>query len=310
MKKDQKVVIAGGAGFVGRRLTEKISELGFEVTVLDIAQPRNIPEGLKFIKLDLVQEKPSLEILENSFAIINLTGFNIDCRWNQKNKKLILDSRITSNQNIRDAVRSLENKPSIFLSASATGFYGDTGGKTVDESAPTGNDFLSYVCSEWEKSARQVEASRSVQIRTAPVIGPGGLVAKLLPLFKLGLGAGLGSGRQNFAWISIDDLTDIYIEAITNPKLSGPINACHPKIISNAEFTRSLAKTLNRPTWFKVPKSMLYLIYGREKTKTMLTIDQRIKPQKLIDLDFKFKDRSIDQALKKAVAELKTKSKD
>ena len=294
------IAITGGSGFIGTALTRKLLDEGHQVTVYDRVVPRFAHERLQFIAANLVTDPAPLSIAQHE-AIVHLAGVSIYERWTTAYKQQIMDSRTKSTASIIEACRQSKIKPSVFVCASAVGYYGDQGEKVLDESANApiaGSDFLSDVCVAWESAAQQIEnlGIRRVSVRTAIVLGPnGGMMSKLLPIFTWGLGGRLGTGNQWFSWIHIDDLIAIYYEAIMNTKLSGPVNATAPEPVTNLVFTQSLGKALRRWTFWIIPAFALRIILG-EFAKAVLA-STRAVPAKLQSQGFVFRYATIDQAV-------------
>ncbi|MDO8635204.1 MAG: TIGR01777 family oxidoreductase, partial [Dehalococcoidia bacterium] len=210
-----RVIITGGAGFIGQRLTAALIEKGHQITVLDHHPPSS---EVAFVQVDLAGQELPAELFQNIDAIIHLAGRNIFARWNQQVKKQIYDSRIVGTRGLVKSLAKLARKPEVFISASAVGFYGDRGEENLDESSTQGSDFLAKVCIDWEKEALVAGnyGIRTVQVRTSPVLGAGGLLAKIAPLYKLGLGGPLGSGNHWFPWVHLQDIVNIYVFALEN----------------------------------------------------------------------------------------------
>lgn len=280
-----KIIITGGAGFIGQSLSTALLQRGYKVVIFDLFPPR---ENVDFLKIDLTDGPLEGTILEGVDAIIHLAGRNIFGRWNNKLKNEIYQSRILGTRNLVSSLQNLSQKPRILISASAVGFYGDRGEEKLSESSAPGLDFLAHVCVDWESEARQAETLgiRTVQVRTAPVLGHGGLLAKLLPLYKLGLGGPIGSGRQWFPWIHIQDIINIYIWAMENQTVKGSINACTPQQISNKEFSETLAKVLRRPAFFKIPAPIFWLIFN--DLADALSASQKVFTKKLLENGYHF----------------------
>ncbi len=294
------ISLTGGSGFIGTALAKKLLDNGHHVTIYDRMAPRFSHERMTFVQANLVTDPAPANIAESD-AIVHLAGVSIYERWTPEYKKQIMDSRTKSTASIVDACNASARKPSVFVCASAVGYYGDQGNELLTEEAiakSSGEDFLSDVCVVWESSAQKIEALgiRRVSIRTAIVLGPGGgMMSKLLPIFKWGLGGRLGSGNQWFSWIHIDDLVNIYYEAITNASLSGPINATAPEPVTNRTFTQSLAHALHRPMLWIIPAFALRIILG-EFSKAVLA-STRAVPTKLLAVGFTFKYKTIDEAV-------------
>ncbi len=300
-----KIIITGGTGFIGSKLSRELADTGHEVFVVD----RRIPvvsggtlNGITYYQADLLKDSIP-EVFASVEAIIHLAGASIFKRWTPSYKQLIIDSRVKSANAIFEFLREREHSLKVFVSASAIGFYGDERGEEVlTESSSVGKDFLSEVCEKWESSGHQFSqiGARTVSVRTAIVLGPGGgMMSQILPLFKMFVGGKLGSGRQWFSWIHIDDLVRVYIEALENENLSGPVNASAPNPVRNSEFTKELAKALKRPAIFTVPAFALRIMLG-EFSRAVLG-SQKVLPTKLQAISFQFRKPDIGTALKDLV---------
>ena len=296
----KKIVITGGSGFIGSELIKTLLEKGYQVVNLDLSPPRQKQENVIFVQVDLTNREQVEEVLreQKADAIIHLAGKNLFGRWNKKIKESIYQSRIVSTRNIVSALRKIEQKPQVLISASAVGLYGDRGEEELDESSPPSDDFLAHVCVDWEKEAREAEALgiRTVQVRTAPVLGYGGLLNKMLPIFKFGLGGPIGSGKQWFPWIHIRDIVGTYIFALENEKIHGPVNACSPEQIKNKEFSKVLAKILHRPAFLKAPKWALKLALN--DLADFIVASQKVSPKKLIEAGYQFHFPRLEEALR------------
>ncbi|MBI4288231.1 MAG: TIGR01777 family protein [Chloroflexi bacterium] len=289
-----KVIVTGGSGFIGQRLTAALLARGHQVTVFDHHPPI---QGAAFVRVDLMgQELPS-ELFSDVDAVIHLAGKNIFGHWNEEVKKQIYDSRILSTRGLVSSLANLGRRPEAFISASAVGIYGDRGEEDVDESTTPGGDFLAKVCFDWEKEARAAEdyGVRTVQVRTAPVTGPGGLLAKVTPLYKMGLGGPLGSGRQWFPWVHIQDIVNIYVFVLENRDIRGPVNASSPNLVRNREFSRVLARVLRRPHVFRVPRWAVRLAFG--ELADVVLASQKVHPSVLTQLGYKFAFPDVRKAL-------------
>lgn len=293
------ISITGGSGFIGSALTKKLLEEGHSVTIYDKIPPLFNHELVTFIKSDFAQFGVPDSIAQSD-AIVHLAGVSIYNRWTPAYKQLIISSRIDSMRSIVRACEQVDKKPQVLVCASAIGIYGDQGDAVVDESGASGNDFLSSVCNQWEQAAAEIEALgiRRVSVRTAIVLGPnGGMMQKIIPLFRYGLGGRLGNGNQWFSWIHIDDLVAIYYEAITNKNITGPVNACAPEPVSNRVFTKTVAKTFHRFAPWIIPEFILGLVLG-EFSRAVLTSTRAI-PKKLLKEGFIFNYPTIIDACKK-----------
>jgi uncharacterized protein (TIGR01777 family) len=226
-----------------------------------------------------------LEALAGVDAIIHLAGAGVgDKRWTKKYKSEILNSRLLGTTAIANAVNTV--KPSVFISASAIGWYGETGNRAVIETDRAGEDFLAVVCREWEGAADLVSDVRTVKLRTGLVLDPtGGALGRMLPLFRFGLGGKLGNGKQWWSWITLHD----HIRAITfalESKIEGPVNVTSPNPVTNQEFTAGLARALHRPALFPAPSFALKIALGGFASEILGS--KKVMPQALMDAGFNF----------------------
>ena len=235
-------------------------------------------------------------------AIVNLAGVGIgDKRWSQKRMDQILYSRVKGTKLISETLSALksENGPNVLINASAIGYYGNSGSTHATEETEQGDGFLADVCSKWEESTREAEKAgvRVAHARTGVVLSSsGGLLKKLLPLFRLGLGGQIGSGKQMMSWISIRDEISA-ISWMIEKEIEGAVNLVSPEPVSNLEFTKTLGALLKRPTILKVPTSALNLLYGQQLVEELMLSNQYVFPKKLLDNNFSFSDRSLKEAL-------------
>jgi uncharacterized protein (TIGR01777 family) len=236
-------------------------------------------------------------------AVVNLMGDSIaEGRWTEKKKQSIRESRVQGTLKLVEAVSKLEKKPEVFVSASAVGFYGDPGDAEVTESHPIGNGYLPEVCKEWEDAADTVAqlGVRVVKLRIGIVLGPdGGALEKMIPLFKWGLGGKLGSGKQWFPWIHVEDLAGMIDWAIRTPSASGVYNATAPNPVTNGQFTAALAKSLGRWAILPAPKFGLRIALG--EFANSLFFSQRVIPRRAVEEGYDFRFPNLDGALEDAV---------
>jgi len=248
---------------------------------------------------------PQFERLAGLTAAIHLSGANVAAhRWTPKWKQQIRSSRVDSTRALARTLAALSNPPHTLLVASATGIYGDRADEILEESSPPGHGFLAEVCQEWEAAAQPAADAgiRVVHLRLGVVIGRGaGALAKLVPLFRLGLGGRLGSGRQWMSWISLTDAVAAMLFALDSANLSGPVNLTAPHPVTNAEFTRALAKALHRPAFVPAPAFALRLAMGEMADEALLA-SARVLPVKLTSAHFPFTHPTIDQAIAAAMA--------
>jgi uncharacterized protein (TIGR01777 family) len=302
-----RVVIAGGSGFLGGALTDRLLHDGHQVVVLS----RGSKEVRDAPGLRTVSWSPNGEVgawateLDGAGAIVNLAGAGMaDKRWSSARKQLLRDSRLQSTRSLAAAVRRAVSKPDVFIQASAVGYYGAyESGDEFDESSPPGSDFLARTAVDWEGEAHPVAAlgCRLVFSRTGVVLSRhGGVLARMLPPFQFFVGGPIGSGRQYMSWIHLDDWVGIITWAITNADVTGPVNVTSPHPVTNAEFSRALGRALHRPSLMPVPGFALKVMFG-EMAGVMLLRGQFVRPRRATELGYKFRYDRIDEAMKHAV---------
>ena len=294
-----KIVITGSSGLIGSALVRDCEKKNFEVVKL----VRRVPKQENESQWDPVKGIVDLNVLEKATAIVNLAGAGVgDRRWSKKYKKLILDSRVNSTETLANAIVNLKTPPSVFVSGSAIGFYGDTADVAVDENANLGEGFLSDVVFNWEYAAQRVRSNniRVVHPRTGLVMSKrGGLLKKILPLFKLGLGGKLGNGKQFWSYISLEDEIRAIHHVIDDVRLTGGVNFTNPNPVTNAEFTKSLSSVVNRPAFLKVPSLALKIALVEFSIEALGS--SRILPSKLKAAGFKFNQPDILSTLNSAI---------
>jgi uncharacterized protein (TIGR01777 family) len=284
------ILITGGTGLIGTRLCQQLHQLGHELTVLS-RKPETVPTFCKAIRsLDEWQSTQHFD------AVINLAGESIvDKAWTEARKKVLWESRVGLTQSLVRCIEAADEKPRVFISGSAIGYYGNTGDKTLDEGAHVGKDFGAQLCDEWEKAAL-ASSVRVCILRTGLVLAPsGGFLKKMLPAFKLGVGGSMGSGQQWMSWIHIDDYIAVLIELLTNPNAQGAYNMTAPQPLTNQSFTEHLAKALNRRVFFSTPAWVLQLLLGERAD--LLLGGQRVFPVRVTDLGYTFKYHDLDDTL-------------
>ena len=277
----QRIAVTGTTGLIGSALVGHLKAEGHTVQRL-VRRPALTPEEVTW---DPKKGTVDLAALEGVDAIIHLAGAGVgDKRWSKKYRAEILNSRLLGTTTIATAVNTL--KPSLFICASAMGYYGETGNRAVIESDRPGNDFLATVCKEWEGAADLVRDVRTVKLRTGLVLDPAdGALGKMLPLFRFGLGGKLGSGKQLWSWIILHDVIRAITFAIEND-ISGPINLTSPNPATNQEFTAALARALRRPALLPVPGFALKIALGGFSAEILGS--KKVLPQALTDAGFTF----------------------
>ena len=291
-----RVLISGSSGLIGRALTENLRGDGHEVTRLVRGTP-----GPGDLAWDPEHGRIDAAGASGHDAVVHLAGEGIgDHRWTEEHKRRVRDSRVKGTTLLADALAEADAKPAVWVSGSAVGFYGDRGDEPLNEESAAGTGFLAGLVEEWEAATGRAEDAgvRVVHLRSGIVLSPrGGALKPLLPLFKLGLGGKLGSGRQYMSWISIDDEVGAIRHAIASDALTGAVNATAPNPVTNAEFTKTLAKAVHRPAFFTVPKAALAIRIGSEGAEEMLLAGQRVLPAKLEATGYDFRHADLGAAL-------------
>ena len=299
-----RVLIAGGTGLIGRHLSRMLQEHGYEAAILSRSK-RNSAHALSYF-WNPDQNEIHKEAVNSCDYIINLAGANIGAkRWTSKRKQEILESRINSSKLIFNNLEE-NHKLSAYITASAIGYYGAiTSSNIFQESDVPADDFLGQTCKEWEKAADIFTRAgiRIVKIRTGIVLSKkGGALAKLKIPIRLGFASAIGHGKQYMPWIHMDDLCNIYIQAIKDKEMAGPYNAVAPEHITNKEFTRKAARALHRPFWFpNIPPFALKLGFG--ELSSMLLSGSRVSSEKLLAAGYSFQFPDIDSAFENLNAE-------
>jgi len=290
-----RILISGASGFIGSILVPHLQAQGH--TVLRLVRNR-AQDGLFWSPLEGVIDLQGDEIID---AAINLSGDNLgQGRWTKAKKKRILSSRIRSTSLLAGTLAGLSRPPQVLLSSSGIGFYGSCGDAFVNEDGPGGKGFLAETGRKWESAALAAQEAgiRVVYLRISPVLSrQGGMLQRLLPFYKFGLGAVLGSGRQYMSWIAIDDLIAAIVHVLCRESLSGPVNLCAPYPVTNREFTEHLNRILKRPTLFRIPAFLLRALFGEMADEEFLA-SLRAVPDKLIASGFEFQYPGIEEALR------------
>ncbi len=289
------ILLTGSTGLIGSALTEHLKKQGHDIYPL-YRNPASTKPHYWFPEENRIHLDDEIKI----DVVIHLAGENIaDSRWSQKKKEAVLNSRVKGTRLLAETVSGLKNKPALFISGSAIGYYGDTGDNIVDEDSSRGTGFLSDVSVAWEAATQTVEDAgiRTIHMRTGIVLSTkGGVLQKMLLPFKMGLGGIVGNGKQYMSWISINDITHIIDYMIKHDQLSGPYNLVAPQPVTNRTFTKALGRALHRPTALPLPAFMVRLLFG-EMGDALLLSSSRVLSTRLESIGYTFIDNTLEQAL-------------
>ncbi len=294
-----RVAVSGASGLIGRRLLLELRAGGHQAIAL-LRRPGPAPDGA--VKAVWPQAAPGdwQDALREAEAVVHLAGSPIAAgRWTASRKREIVASRVQGTERLIDGLRAAGARPRAFLCASAVGYYGPCGDGPVDEGSPAGADFLGRVCVAWEGAAQGAQelGARVVSLRTGVVLAPdGGMLARLLPFFRLGMGGPVGSGRQWIPWISLDDEVAAIRWLLEQEDAKGPHNLTAPEPVTSREFAGALGRALHRPAALPLPAALVRLLFG-EMGDAVLLSGQRALPGRLAAAGFEFRHREIDAAL-------------
>jgi uncharacterized protein (TIGR01777 family) len=291
-----KILLSGASGMVGRALTQFLATGGHTVTPLVRRKPR-----ANEVQWDPATGFPNPEAAEGFDAVVHLAGENIaEGRWTEEKKARIKDSRVIGTRTLSEALAKLKQPPKTLVSASAIGYYGSRGDQVLTEVSPAGDDFLARVCRGWEAGTEPAAEAgiRVVRMRIGIILSTkGGALAKMLPIFQLGGGGVLGSGKQYMSWVALDDVVGALHHALVNEELRGPVNVVAPNPVTNAEFTKVLGRVLFRPTFAPVPAIGLKVLLG-EMADALLLSSTRVEPVRLQESGYPFQYPDLQKALK------------
>jgi len=290
------ICLTGSHGLIGTALIPRLRADGHRVLRL----VRGDPEGADDVRWDPDAGTIDAAGLEGVDAVVHLAGAGIgDKKWTPQRKQLVLESRTRGTGLLARTLASLDRKPSVLVSASAIGYYGNRGDDTLTEDEPPGRDFGAQVCVAWEDETKAAAEAgiRVVRTRTGLVLAKqGGLLQRLLLPFKLGIGGRLGSGEQYMSWIALDDDLSAIVHVLNDASISGPVNLTAPNPVRNRDFTESLGHAVHRPTILPTPMFGLKIVYGGELVETLLG-SQRVSSAKLQESVFEFAHPELDEAL-------------
>lgn len=274
------IAITGASGFVGKNLIARLEGEGHTAQAVSL------------------RSKLAPDVFSHCDAVVHLAGEPVAQRWTAAAKLRIRDSRVDGTRAVVAAMAASERRPAVLVSASAVGYYGLRGDEVLTETSAPSHDFLGDTCVAWERESLAAEqlGVRVVNPRIGVVLGRnGGALEKMLPPFRMGVGGRIASGKQWMSWIHIDDLVSLILFAIKNPAVRGPMNAVASQPVTNAEFTKELAKTLHRPAIFPVPEFALKLLLG--EMSSILIGGQRVVPQAALAAGFEFRYSELGSAL-------------
>jgi len=298
-----KVFITGGTGFVGTYLAGRLIKEGHDVSILT---PNPDSSETRLPKVSYIAGNPTIkgqwqESVGKHNVIINLAGASIFSRWTPAQKKILRDSRMDTTRNVVDALPA-DASGITFFSTSAVGYYGFHEDEELIESSMAGDDFLARLAFDWEQEALRAadKKARVIITRFGIVLGKnGGALGQMIPLFKYFLGGPLGSGRQWFSWVHMEDLAEAFIFLLAHKEISGAVNVCSPNPVPNKDLGKALGKVLSRPSFLPAPGFMIKLILG--EFGSVLLKGQRVLPQKLVNAGFKFRYPEIEKALRSII---------
>ncbi|MBD2725024.1 TIGR01777 family protein [Nostoc sp. FACHB-892] len=305
-----KVAITGATGFVGSLLVQRLHAQGHKIVVLTrkTAFAKKVFPSEAFPNVEIVAYTPNASgswqsVIASCDGVVNLAGEPIgEGRWTPERKQEILNSRKLGTQKIVEAIANANPKPTVLINASAIGYYGTSETATFDETSLSGNDFLAQVCQAWEAEARKVKDAgvRLVILRFGIVLGNGGALGKMIPPFKLFAGGPIGSGRQWFSWIHVDDLVSLILEALTKPEIEGVYNATAPNPVRMADLSQTLGQVMNRPSWLPVPGFAIEALLG--DGAIVVLEGQQVLPKRTVETGFEYKHPNLQSALRQILA--------
>jgi len=292
-----RVVVTGSSGLIGTALTDELRRRGDEVVRLVRREP-----GPGEVPWDPARGEIDAAALEGADAVVHLAGVGIgDSRWTEAHKRAVLDSRVQGTTLVARTMASMADKPRVLVSASAIGYYGDRGDDVLTEESRAGTGFLTDVVRQWEGATAAAEDAgvRVAHIRSGLVLSPaGGALKQMLLPFRLGAGGRIGSGRQWWSWIAIDDEVGAILHVIGADALRGPVNLTAPNPVTNAEFTKTLGRVLGRPTLLPTPTLALKVLFGGDAVEEMFLGGQRVVPAMLQASEYEFRHSALEPALR------------
>lgn len=303
-----RVVVAGGTGFIGRALCARMAEAGYEVVALSRSPGRAgqvLGDRARIAEWDARNPTGWVQWVDGARAVVNLTGENIGSgRWNEEHKRRILESRVDAARAVVRAIERAHQKPSVLVQGSAVGYYGHRGDEPLNESSTPGAGFLAGVVRTVEEAAGSVRllGVRLVLARTGVVLGRGGgMLARIMPLFRFFVGGPVGSGKQWVPWVHLGDEVGAIRFLVERGDLDGPFNLCAPDAVRMNEFCRAIGRGIGRPSWLPVPAFALRLIFGDMADEVMLA-STRVLPERLVEAGYEFRFPDLGIALDDVLA--------
>ncbi len=295
-----RTLISGSTGLIGTALTRNLESLGHQVTRL--TRPGSSVPGVAWDPQSGTIDHSGLDGFD---AVVHLAGENIlNRRWTPAQKARIRDSRVRGTTLLAQALADVDRKPAVMVCASAAGYYGDRGDELLTDDSPAGSGFLATATREWEESAGPAKSAgiRVVNMRIGIVLSAaGGMLKRVLPIFRLGLGGRLGPGTQYMSWITRADLIDAFVWVLEHEQISDGLNVVSPNAVTNAEFTRTLARVLKRPAPFAVPSIALRITQGEVSEVILASV--RMDSRRLRESGFRFRHSELDTALRWALTD-------
>lgn len=288
------ILITGGTGLIGTQLAKYFANQSQKVFIITRSKQESSTPLIEFIQYENGKIPATIQ---NVKVVINLAGAGIaDKAWTKAYKQQLRESRMQTTRACVEFINQLENKPDVFISASAVGYYGTKNSQLLNESSPAGNDFLANLAVEWENEALKAP-TRTVLLRTGIVLSmDGGALPKIIPPFKFYAGGYIGTGKQGFPWIHIQDVVGLIVWAIQHPTLHGPLNLVAPETLNNAQFAKILGKILHKPVAFPIPTFIIKSLLGE---RAMLLLEgQKVYPKKALDEGYSFVFPTAEKALK------------
>jgi len=296
-----KIVVAGASGLIGHALVAALRSDGCTVVRL-VRRPARERDEFAW---DPATGQVPAEAMSAADAVVNLAGAAISSgRWSAARLRDIRGSRLDATVALASAIGGAPRRPGVFVNASAIGYYGDRGNEILSEESAPGKGFLAELCRDWESAARAADGSgtRVVCLRFGVVLArEGGVLSRMLPVFRAGAGGRLGAGTQWMSWIGLDDAVGVIRLALRDARMAGPVNAVAPDAATNALFTATLGRVLRRPTMLSVPEAALRLAFG-QMARELLLASARVEPRRLLEAGYVFRSPRLEDALRQAVA--------